>query len=80
MKLRFLYTPKPKQFEYKPRFYKPEDEDKLYKKIPDGPGKSTHEAYERFRRDAVKSKNKRNQNILIYVLIILALLYVIFFM
>jgi len=80
MKLRFLYTPKPKQFEYKPRFFKPEEDEKLIHKIQDGPGKSTQEAYRRFRRDAKSSNRKRNQSVLIYVVIILVLLYVIFVM
>ncbi len=80
MKLRFLYTPKPKQFEYKPRFFKPEDEEKLYKKIPDGPGKATQGAYRRYKRDSKSVNRKRNQSVLIYVVIILILVYIIFFM
>ncbi|HPE99190.1 MAG TPA: hypothetical protein PKY63_00860 [Bacteroidales bacterium] len=78
MKLRFVYTPKPRQFTYKPQFFKPEEDGKKIFST-EGPGKMTHEAYRRYRRDTSKSKQKRNQSVLIYVAIILLLLYFIFF-
>jgi len=78
MKLRFVYTPKPKQFSYKPQFFNPEDEEKKFHQS-DGPGKLTHETYLRHRRNSSVHKQKRNQSILIYVAIILLLLYFIFF-
>jgi len=77
MKLRFVYTPKPKQFSYKPQFFNPEEEDKKLH-TTDGPGKKTHDAYRRYRRDAVHQKRKQNQTILIFIAIILILLYFIF--
>ncbi|MPM11975.1 hypothetical protein SDC9_58326 [bioreactor metagenome] len=78
MKLRFVYTPKPRQFEYKPRFHNPEEETHLYSD-DNTPGKSTRDAYRRYRRSGTKDKSKRNQSILIYLAIILILLYIIFF-
>lgn len=78
MKLRFVYTPKPKQFSYKPQFFNPDEEEKKIR-TSDGQGKLTHEAYRKYRRDSISQKRKRNQSILIYVAIILILLYFIFF-
>lgn len=78
MKLRFVYTPKPRQFSYKPQYYNPEEESKKHF-ISDGTGKLTHEAYRRYRKDTERQKRKRNQSILISAAIILLLLYFIFF-
>jgi hypothetical protein len=78
MKLRFVYTPKPRQFSYKPQFYNPEEEERKVS-TADGTGKMVQDVYRRYRRDAERRKKRQKQSLLISLAIILILLYFIFF-
>ena len=60
MKLRFVYTPKPRQFSYKPQFYNPEEEERKVS-TADGTGKMVQDVYRRYRRDAERRKKRQTK-------------------
>jgi len=86
MQIVFFKTPKPKQFEYKPRYYDEEAErkEKRRKEIEDaGKGDTSFmksEIDRRWRRIDKKNRGKaRGINLLIYLVIIALLVYFMFF-
>jgi len=86
MKIVFFRTPKPRQFEYKPRYYD-EEEERLQKRRQEmeksGHGDTSFiksEIDRRWRRIDRKNRNKaRGINLLIYLIIIALLVYFLFF-
>lgn len=75
MILKFVYTPKPKKFSYKPVFYIPEEESKTN-------GKENLTLKEKLHQSWYKGKTKSRKNlkisVLVYLLLISILLYFIF--
>lgn len=72
MKLKMFHIPKPKQFNYKPVFYVPDEEESYSaKKEKD---RLSSDAFRAWHKEAERMKNKRNTNILLYLAIAAALL------
>ncbi len=79
MKLKFLHTPKPRGYGYQPVFYNPDEEKKATEnKEPEGSKKLRREMESRWMANRRKNRASTIQ-LMVYMLIILALLYYIFF-
>lgn len=77
MKLRFFYIPKPRQYNYKPIFYNPDEEKN--KNLPKGTVQLTREAYSKWRKDEQRTKRRTSQSIFISIAVVIILLYFILF-
>lgn len=87
MKLRFLHTPKPKQFNYKPLYYD-EQKEKREQRIKDLSGESQEYNPERLRTKLSEKFNERrsmekqkvfNSRSIVYILILVGGLYIFLF-
>ncbi|MGC8864776.1 MAG: hypothetical protein ACP5O2_03540 [Bacteroidales bacterium] len=79
MRLKFLHTPKPRGYSYQPVYYNPEQEKPtVEKKETEGSDRLRREMEARWRANRRKNRASTIQ-LAVYLLIILAVLYFIFF-
>ncbi len=86
MQITFFRTPKPKQFDYKPRYYDEEKERQEQRRkelMEAGQGNTINirrQIERRWRREDRQNRDKsRRMNVLVYILIAVILIYFMFF-
>ena len=86
MQITFFRTPKPKQFNYKPRYYDEEKERQEQRRkelMGDGQGNTINirrQIERRWRKEDRQNRDKsRRMNVLVYILVAVILIYFIFF-
>jgi hypothetical protein len=87
MKIKFLHTPKPRQYDYKPVFYDPKEEEKQLRKNELGIADSDNyhdqlraklrQSYREKTSDPIKKKSAP-LTIAVYILLAIIILYLIF--
>lgn len=74
MKFKMFHIPKPRQFNYKPLYYVPEEEENNLSAKSD----DRSDAFRSWHRETARLKKRQNINILLYVVIVIVLLLFIF--
>jgi hypothetical protein len=78
MNFRFIFTPKPKKYNYKPQFYKPEEEEEGLSKFTPSPNPNSPIRRGMFTSRYAKRHQKSTYNLLWLIILTLLLLYLIF--